>query len=97
MLYIIPVAVPPISDVVTSTYTVVPLARDPLSTFTVKLAPLAPSLAEYVVELNPIVTPDTELIYIMPVSNSNNMMCYACSVTYYHYHGSGCWQSVISV
>ena len=55
---IIPVAVPPVSDVVTSTYTVVSLAKAPFSTLKVKLAPPAPSLAEYVVELNPMVTPD---------------------------------------
>ena len=59
----VPVAVPPISSVVTTTYTLVSLARAPFSTLTVKLAPPAPSLAEYVVELNPIVTSDTELKY----------------------------------
>ena len=60
---IIPVAVPPVSDVVTTTYTVVSLAKAPFSTLKVKLAPPAPSLAEYVVELNPMVTPDIVMAY----------------------------------
>ena len=63
---IIPVAVPPVSDVVTCTYTVVSLAKAPFCTLKVKLAPPAPSLAEYVVELNPMVTPDI-VIPVTPV------------------------------
>lgn len=63
----IPVAVPPVSNVLTEAYTDAPLARVPFRIFTVKVALPAPSLTKYVVELNPIVTPDTELKYVIPV------------------------------
>ena len=72
----IPVAVPPVSNVLTVAYVDESLSRVPFRIFIVKVALPAPSLTEYVVELNPMVTPDTELKYIIPVSVTLYMVCY---------------------